>query len=182
MPCTSCENFIKIWRPVFSLGTCLYLNQCPVRVGRESSISESLYLTDTPSHSAWSESRFGGVSIRYKDSDIELSVPTRTSHWVKYKQVPSKKTGRQILMKFSHDVRDIDVTNMWQNYKNLTKGFLGGRVGRKKVWPPLAPPNFTGVPPKFFCLGVLRSPNGLTNLTPLTPRVGEGQIFKFWTS
>ena len=54
-----------------------------------------------------------GVSVRYKDSDVEETVLYIGAIDSTYKQVPSEKTGRQILIKFSHSVPGIDLSNIW---------------------------------------------------------------------
>jgi len=53
-----------------------------------------------------------GVSGRYNDSDFIDSALYIGGIDSTYKQVPSAKTGRQISLKFSHDVRDIDLSKM----------------------------------------------------------------------
>jgi len=53
-----------------------------------------------------------GVSGRYNDSDFTDSALYIGGIDLPYKSTPSAKTGRQILMKFSHDVRDVDLSNI----------------------------------------------------------------------
>ena len=53
-----------------------------------------------------------GVSGRYNDSDFTDSALYIGGIDSTYKQVPSAKTGRQISMRFSHNVRDTHLSNM----------------------------------------------------------------------
>jgi len=59
----------------------------------------------------------GGIEIRAIRQHIKTPFSRFLSLYIgaidsTYKQFPSEKTGRQILMKFSHDVRDMDLSKM----------------------------------------------------------------------